>query len=140
MTLPTAGRMLREDFLAREWRVASATADGVAADVAVRVADVVPVVLGELVVGLGLEGVAPEDEAVFHGEAEAFEEERVLQAAEMLEVAVFAERHVEVSHAEGEVLREGVDRGGVDGNAVGEGGVGVGEVGVWSGEILGEVV
>lgn len=83
--------------------------------------------------------MAPEDEAVFEGEADAFEEEGVLEAAEVFEVAVFAEGHVEVAHAEGEVLGEGVDGGGVDGCA-GEGAVGVGEGGVGGCEVFGEVV
>ena len=67
-------------------------------------ADVVFVVFVEFVVCFLLEGGAPEDEAVVEGEPDAFEEERVLQAAEVLQVVVLTQREVEVAHAEGEML------------------------------------
>ena len=70
---------------------------------------IVLVLFVEFIVGLFLEARAPENEAVFQAQADAFEEEGVLQAAEVLQVVVFAQGEVEVAHAEGEVLGEGVD-------------------------------
>ena len=133
--LARARRVLGQDALAGEGAVALAAAVGVAADVAVGVPHVVAVLLVEgALVRLGGEGAPPEQEALVQAEAQALEEERVLQAPEVAEVRVGAQRAVEVRHAEGEVLRgEGVDGGGVDGSA-GERGVGVGEVGEGSRE------
>ena len=109
VALATTRRMLRQDLLARKGRIAASAPSSVAADIAIRVTDIVAVFFVEGVVGDEAEGVAPEDEAVVHGEAEAFEEEGVLQAAEVFQVAVFAEVEVQVAHAEGEVRGEGVD-------------------------------
>ena len=78
MRLARARRVLRQDLLAAVRGVAAAAAVRVAADVAVDVAYVVAVLLIEGVVGDELEGRAPEDQAVFQAQAEAFEEERVL--------------------------------------------------------------
>ena len=123
VTLAAAGRVLGQDLLAREGRVpAAAAAQGVAADVAVRVPHVVAVLLGEGVVGDEAEGPPPEEQAVLEREAESLEEERVLQPAEVLQVAVGPEGGVQVAHAEREVRRQAVDGGGGDGRA-GEGGV-----------------
>ena len=138
MRLARAGRMFGEDLLARVRGVAASAAVGVAADVAVGVADVVAVLLVEGVVGDEAEGGAPEAQAFVERQADAFEEEGVLQAAEVLEVGVGAKGEVEVVHAEGEVGGEGVDGGSGDGPA-GEGGVSVGEGGVGGEEGFGEV-
>jgi len=116
-------RVLRQDLVAREGRVAAAAAVPVAADVAVGVPDVVPVLLVEDVVGDGAEAAAPVLQRVFEGEAQAFEEERVLQARVVLEVVGGREGVGEPRHAEREGGGEGGDRGGGYG-AGGEGGVG----------------
>lgn len=92
--LPRAGRMLRQDLLATIRRVAAAPPVRVAADVAVRVPDVVAVFLVEGVVGDEAEGGAPEAQAFVERQADAFEEEGVLQAAEVFEVRVGAEGEV----------------------------------------------
>lgn len=113
-----AGGVFGENLLAREGRVAPATADGVAANVTVRVPDVVTVFFIEGVIGDKAEGLAPEEKAVVKGEANPFEEESVLQPAEILQMAVFAKCHVQVSHTEGKMGGESVDGGGVDGRAV----------------------
>lgn len=84
--LARAGGMFRQYFLAREGCIPPPAARRVAAHVAVHVPDVVAVLLGELVVGVVLEAGAPEADAVVEGEADALEEEGVLQAAEVLEV------------------------------------------------------
>lgn len=60
VALPAAGRVLGQNLLAGERRVAAAAADRVATDVAVGVPDVVAVLLVEGVVGDKAEGVAPE--------------------------------------------------------------------------------
>ncbi len=138
MRLARPRRMFRQDLLARVGGVPPSAPVGVAADVAVGVADVVAVLLVEGVVGDEAEGGAPEAEALVEREADALEEEGVLQAAKVLEVGVGAQGEVEVVHAEGEVGGEGVDGGGGDG-AAGEGGVGVGEGGVGREEGFGEV-
>lgn len=137
MRLARAGRMFGQDLLARERRVPPPATRRVPAHVAVRVPDVVAVFLVEGVVGVIFEALAPEVDAVVEGETEAFEEEGVLQAAEVLEVRVLAQGEVQVAHAEGEVHGEGVDGCGGDGGA--EGGVGVGDVCVGRGEVFGEV-
>ncbi len=71
--------------------------------------DVVFVFLGEGLVGDELERLAPEDQCFFEGEADAFEEEGVLQPTVVFEMTVFAQGGVQVPHAEGEVYGEGVD-------------------------------
>jgi hypothetical protein len=65
----TAGRMLRQDLLAAEGRVASAASVAVSANVAVGVADVVPVFFVEDVVGDLVERGSPELETVFECQA-----------------------------------------------------------------------
>lgn len=57
--------MFGEDFLAGKGGVAPPATDGVAADVAVGVSDIVAVFFVESVVGDEFEGLAPEDETVF---------------------------------------------------------------------------
>lgn len=139
MRLAGTWQRLGQDLLARVRRVPSAAAVRVAADVAVRVADVVLVFLVEFVVGHELEGAPPEDDAFFQTEADAFEEERVLQTAVVLEVRVCAQRHVQVLHAEGEVLGECIDCAGVDGREAVDVGVGGGIGGFGGGKGLGEM-
>lgn len=102
--LAGAGQWLGGELLAGVGRVAAAAAVGVAANVAVGVANVVAVLLVELLVGHELEAAPPEDQTFFEREADALQEEGVLQAAEVLEVRVLAEGTVQVLHAEGEVL------------------------------------
>ena len=45
----------------------------------------------ELTVGYQLEGFPPEDDALLHVQADAFEEKRVLQSALVLEMAVLSQ-------------------------------------------------
>lgn len=137
MRLPSTGGVFGQDLLARERRIAPPPPRGVPADVPVRVPDVVAVLLVEDVVGVVLEALPPEEDAVVEGQPEAFEEERVLQPREVLEVRVLAQREVQVAHAEGEVRGEGVDGCGGDGGV--EGGVRVRGVCVRRGEVFGEV-
>lgn len=101
-------------------------------------AHVVAVFFVELVVGDFAERGTPEDEAFLEVEPDAFEEEGVLQAPEVLEMGIAAERAVQVLHAEREGRGECVDisRGDVGAR---EGGRGAGVVGIWGGEVLGEV-
>lgn len=70
--------MLGEDLLAGEGRVAASAPVGVAADVAVGVPDVVPILLVEGVVGDQLEAGPPEQKAFFQVQPERFQEQRVL--------------------------------------------------------------
>jgi hypothetical protein len=140
MRLAGARRMLGQDLLAAKRTVTPAAAICIAAHVAVAVAHVVAVLLVEGVVADGTETGAPEDERLFQAQADALEEEGVLQAAKVLELAVAAEGAVDVAHAEREVLGEVVnvargDLGAVDGRAVA---AGVARVG--GDEVLGEVV
>jgi hypothetical protein len=113
--LTGTGHGLGEKFLAREGCVASPPAIRVAAYIPVGVPHVVFVLFVELVVGHQLEASAPKHNAFFEAEADAFEKERVLQATKVFEVGVATEGLVEVLHAEGEVLGEGVDGAGGDG-------------------------
>lgn len=137
--LAWAGRVLGQDLLAAEWAVAAATAVRVASDVAVDVAHVVAVFLVESVVGDVAEALAPEDQALLEVQADALEEQSVLQAAVVFEVGIAAERAVQVGHAGREVLGEVVDVAGGDLGA--DGGSRVGAVGAVGGdEVLGEVV
>ena len=71
--------------------------------------DVVSVFFVEGVVADALESRSPEYQTVFEGEAEAFEEERVLESGKVFEVCGAAQGLVEVAHAEGEVFAELVD-------------------------------
>lgn len=101
----TASRgMLCEDLLTRKGGVAAAPTDGISTNVAVRMADVVAVLLVEGVVCYESEGLAPEDQAVLHRQTEPFEEKGVLQAAKMFKMIIFAQGHVKVTHAERKVL------------------------------------
>ena len=78
MALPTPRRPLRQDLLAREWRVAAPAPVSIATNIAIRVPHVVAILLVEGVVGDELEALAPEGEAFVEREADAFEKERVL--------------------------------------------------------------
>lgn len=79
MGVARAGGVVGQDLLAREGLVVAAVALE-----AVGVADVVAVFFGEFVVGGGGEGGAPECDGLVGGEADALEEEGVLEAAKML--------------------------------------------------------
>jgi hypothetical protein len=126
-----------EEFLAAERRVAAAALVGVAADVAVAVADVVEVFRFELFCGAGLsvcsrcvvavslylwgltvgdqfEGFPPEDDALLHVQSNAFQEERVLQSALVLQMAVLAQLAMQVLHAEGKVRAQTINAAGVN--------------------------
>lgn len=91
MRLPAPRGVFGQDLLAAEGGVPSAPADRVAADVPVRVPDVVPVFLVEGVVGHELERLAPEDQAVVEAEPDALQEEGVLQTAVVFEVRIPSE-------------------------------------------------
>ena len=78
-------------------------------------ADVVAVFLVELVIGVVFEALPPEEDAILQSQADAFQEEGVLQPAEMFQVVVFAQGEVQVAHAEREMRGEGVDAGRGDG-------------------------
>ena len=73
-----AGGVFGQDLLAREGGVALPAPRSVSTDVAVRVTHVVFVLLVEFVVCFLSEARAPEDEAIFQAQPDAFEEERVL--------------------------------------------------------------
>jgi len=130
---------LGEEFLAGIRCVAAAATVCVAAHVAVGVADVVFVFFLEFLVGDELEAAAPEDEAFVEAEADAFEEEGVLQTPVVLEMRVVAQSVVQVAHAEGEVLGQCVDAVCGDGGETVDVGVGGGVGGVGRCEGLGEV-
>jgi hypothetical protein len=68
----------------------------------------------ELTVGYQLEGFPPEDDALLHVQADAFQEERVLQSALVLEMAVLPQFAVQVLHAEREVRAQPVYATSVD--------------------------
>ena len=72
-------------------------------------------VLGvELVVCLALEGLAPEENTLFHGETNTLEEQGVLKSTKVLQMVVLAEVHMQATHAKREVLRELVNGAGCD--------------------------
>jgi hypothetical protein len=77
-------------------------------------ANVVSVLLVELVVCEFVERAAPEHETFLEVEPNALEEKRVLETSEMLEVGIFAERAVQMGHACREVLGDMVNVGGGD--------------------------
>ena len=138
MRLATARRMLGQDLLAREGRIAPPSAR-IPAHVAVGVADVVAVFLVEGIIGDVPEGGAPEAETLVQTQADALQEKGILEAGVVFEVGVLPQREMQVAHAEGEVRGEGIDGGGGGGGA-GEEAVGVGEGGGGGGEGFGEVV
>ena len=88
MRLAASGRMLGQDLLAREGGVTPASSYRIAADVAIRMAHIVLVLLVEFIVGFLLEACAPEDQAVFEGQANALEKERVLQSAIVFQMVI----------------------------------------------------
>ena len=91
--------------MARKRAIALPAAVGVAAYVAVGVADVIPVFFVEGgFVRLGGEAAAPEEQALVQAQPDAFEEKGVLQPAEVAQVRVGAQGAVQVGHAEREVL------------------------------------
>lgn len=61
-----------------------------------------------------LEALPPEKNALLQIQANALQEERVLQPAEMLQVAVLPKFTVEILHAEGEVRAQRIDGAGVN--------------------------
>lgn len=86
--------MLHQDLLAAEGTVTASTTVGVAAHVAVRVTHVVTVLLVEDVVRDFREGGAPEHQAFFQREADAFQEEGILQTPIVLEMGIAPEAAV----------------------------------------------
>ena len=121
--------------MARVWRVAAPAPVGIAAHVAVRVPDVVAVLLVELLVCHEPEAVAPEAQRFVEGEPDALEKERVLQTAKVLEVRAGVEGVLEVRHAEWEVL--GGERGDVVGGRCWDCGAGVGVERGWVHGVVG---
>ncbi len=81
----------------------------VATHITIRMTDIIPVFLVKGIVCDFRERRSPEDEAFFEVESDAFEEERVLETAVVLEVCIAAEGAVQVLHAEGEGGGEDVD-------------------------------
>ena len=138
MRLPRPRRMFRQYFLARKRTIPASPTIRIPAHITIHVADIIAIFLIKRIISDILKGPAPEDETFLEVEPDAFEEERVLETAEVFEVRVAAEGAVEVLHAEGEGGGEGVDVAGGDVGA-GEGGGGGGVVCVWGGEVLGEV-
>jgi hypothetical protein len=96
--------MLCEDLLTRIRRVAFSSAIGIASNITVGVTDVVSVLLVELVVCDLLESTPPEDQAIFEGQANALQEQGVLQSTEVLQVRVRTQLRMQVFHAEREML------------------------------------
>lgn len=66
--------------------------------------DVIPVLFVECVVGDKLEGLAPEDQTILHGQAKSFEKQGVLEATEVFEMFVLSQIYVKVTHTEGKML------------------------------------
>lgn len=118
MRLTIPRRMIQQNLLTGVWFIVAPVPLE-----PVRVPHIVPVLFVELVFSRVGEAGAPEDETFFDRKTNAFEEERVLQPAKMFEMFLGAEGAVEVEHAGGEVLGEGVDGGGGDGGAGERGGL-----------------
>lgn len=140
MCLARTRRRFCSQLLAGIWRVAAASSICITTDIAVGVADVVSIFLIELVVRHIVEALPPEHQRLLERQTDAFEEERILQTAKMLEVGVFGEGDLKVAHTEWEVLGEagdgiGSDRG-TRHTAVARVVIGA----AWGGEVLGEMV
>ncbi len=78
---------------------------------------IIAILFVESIVSDQLESLPPEDETILQAQPDALEEKCVLQPAVVLQMAVFAQRHVKITHAEREMMGKGVDGGGVDGCA-----------------------
>lgn len=78
MRLTRAGGVLRQNLLAAKRAVPATTAVRVAADIAVRMAHIVTVLLVERVVGDLVEAAAPKSERLLQVQTDALEEQRVL--------------------------------------------------------------
>ncbi len=104
MGFAAPGRVFGQDTLTGKWGVSSPPPDAVTTDIPIRIPDVIPIFFVERVVRDELEGLPPKDETILQGQPYSFEEERVLQAAKMFQMAVLAQCHVEIAHAKGKML------------------------------------
>lgn len=73
MAFTASWGVLCEDLLTGERRVAPATPICVPANISVRMSDIVPILLVEGVISNPVEGLSPEENAVFHAQAKTFE-------------------------------------------------------------------
>jgi hypothetical protein len=74
MALARAGGVLGQDLLAAEGAVAVAPPIAVPSHIAIRVADIIPILLVECIVRDLAEALSPEDQAFFEIQTDAFEE------------------------------------------------------------------
>jgi len=109
MSLAWPRRMLREYLLARKCTISIPAPVAIASHIAICVPHIVPVFFVKLIVGDFGEPGAPEHEAFFEVEPDAFEEERVLKAAVVLEMCVATQGPVQILHAKREGGGERID-------------------------------
>lgn len=86
MCLAWPGERLCQQLLAGVGGISPASAVAVSPDITIRVTNVVSVFFGELVVCHELEAPSPEHYALFQTQADAFQEQCVLQSPKMLQM------------------------------------------------------
>lgn len=138
MTFPRAGGVFRKYFLARERTIPLPPPTRIATHIAISMTDIIPILLIEFLIHNQSKTPPPKPETLLQTQAYALQKQRILQPAEMFQMRVFSEGHVQILHAEGEMLGEGVNGGGGYGGA-GEERVGVAEGGGGGAEGGGEV-
>ena len=93
-----------EYSLTRKGGVAPSAPIRVTADVSIRMADVVAVLLVKAIICEIAKRLTPELDSVIKGETDTLEEKSILQAAEVFKVVICGESGLEVAHTEGKVL------------------------------------
>jgi hypothetical protein len=111
MRLAGAGQGLGEDFLAAVWRVTPSSPVGITTHITIRMANVVQVFFGELVVGDETEAPAPESDTLRKRQTNTLQEESVLETAEVFEMCIGSQGIVQIGHASRKVGRKSVDVG-----------------------------
>lgn len=76
----------------------------VASNISICVSHVIPILLVESIVCDQLERLPPKDETILQAQPDALEEKCVLQPAVVLQMAIFAQRHVKITHAERKIM------------------------------------
>lgn len=84
--------MFCQNLLTAQRAIPATATVGVASNVAIDMANIVPILLVECIIGDVAETLAPEQQTLFQVEADALQEKRVLETPIVLEMSIAAER------------------------------------------------
>lgn len=104
VSLTRSRSIVVEDLLARVRRITPISTVRITTDITVGVANIVSVPGVEFTLGESSESLTPEHNALVEGETDTLQEKGILKTAKMLQVTVFPECHVQISHTQREVL------------------------------------